>query len=207
MVTINLLPWRHPLYANARRAYYMTCLVTIMVLLSAALFWRLYIQHCARQLLREQQTINLAQGKLSKQQQEINMLAHRQQNKMKAIAVSSEDQQRLRVTARLLRRLSDAMPEGAILRLIELNGQTIKLKALISEDCLKPPLLAALLHLPELKSLYVQQVTRLKDSPNYELALLGNLGNDEIALEPETPPCHRKQNVALMHATASGAWP
>jgi Tfp pilus assembly protein PilN len=183
MVTINILPWRHQQGAKARRAYLMTCFLTVVVLLIAALFWQLHIQHCARQLLREQQAINLAQTKLSKQQQEINMLAHQQQHRMKAIEVSSKDQQRLRVTARLLRRISETLPEGAILRLIELSDQTIKLKVLISENCLKPPLLTALLHLPELKSLRVQQVQRLKDSPNYELALLGSLGNQEVTIQ------------------------
>lgn len=108
------------------------------------------------------------------------MLAHQQQHRMKAIAVSSKDQLRLRLTARLLRRMSETLPEGAILRLVELSDQTIKLKVLISENCLQPPLLEALLHLPELKSLRVQQMQRLKDSPNYELALLGSLGEDSV---------------------------
>lgn len=179
MVTINLLPWRQAARARARRVYLLSCGITIVMSFLAILIWRIALLHEQHLLAQLQQDLIRQSTSLSKRQREIKILHDRRAQTMKVIAMSKQNQQRLRLGTQLLKQLAETMPKGAILRLLEVNGQSIKMQVIITNDGLTSQLLPVLLKMPALKMLQIHQVHKLQNTADYELLLLGKLADGE----------------------------
>ncbi|MDQ2994797.1 MAG: hypothetical protein M3R00_07645, partial [Pseudomonadota bacterium] len=158
--------------------YIVLCSFMMLILLSGELGWRYSLLHRAQNLARAQLS---AESEISKRRQAVTMVMQQRQQNIEAIAVSNKNQQRLRVGARLLRHMSEALPNGAVMRLLEINDQTVRMKIMIQEKSLSPALLAAMLRLPELNLLQIHQVQRMKDAPYYELVFIGKLAMSHVS--------------------------
>lgn len=175
MVNINLLPWRNQRRARARRAYVAICCFAVIALIVCELCWRGSLLHRQQWLSQQQHALNLATAQLKLRKKEINDQMNQQKQTLASRTRVLNDQARIRKSVRLLQSLSEALPIGAILRLLELNDRSVTMRIIVREDHLVPELLAALLALPELQRLQLQRVQRQKDTPYYDLELVGQL--------------------------------